>query len=143
MNGRVVQHTIGLTLVALSLAGCGGAQPEPADTPVPPTSTATEAPTPTPSPTPTHIPTNTPTRTPSPTVTPTSIPAPPPTETPVQVDVLCDVSVTLTGPAGDPAARSPQTHFLVDVQGAGATQVAVEFPGGETIILQLYGDFFG
>jgi hypothetical protein len=57
--------------------------------------------------------------------------------------VLCDVSVTLTGPAGDPAARSPRTHFLVDVQGAGAAQVAVEFPGGETIILQLYGDFFG
>jgi hypothetical protein len=57
--------------------------------------------------------------------------------------VLCDVSATLTGPAGDPAARSPQTNFLVDVRGAGAAQVAVETPGGETIILQLHDDFFG
>jgi hypothetical protein len=120
---------------------------EPPATPTlePPATPTLEPPaTPTPLPTPTPVPTNTPTRTPRPTATPTSTPAPPPTDTPVQVQVLCDVSVTLTGPAGDPAARNPQTNFQVDVRGAGAAQVAVESPGGETIIiLQQQGDFFG
>jgi hypothetical protein len=68
-SAKLLQPMLGLSLVVLLLAGCGGAQAVPTATPVPPTA----LPTPTPVP-----PTATPTQTPVP---PTATPLPPPTAT--------------------------------------------------------------
>ncbi|KPL18102.1 MAG: hypothetical protein AMJ93_14210 [Anaerolineae bacterium SM23_84] len=69
------------------------------------------------------------------------LPTPTPTETPIPVDLWCDVNSFLTGPAGDPAFRSPQTVLMGGVREGSATQVLVEFPSGETMTLPL-GDVF-
>jgi hypothetical protein len=57
----------------------------------------------------------------------------------MRVDVYC----ALTGPAGDPASRNPQTKFEAIVQDRNAAQVMVETPSGETVIVTPYGDIYG
>jgi hypothetical protein len=58
-------------------------------------------------------------------------------------DMHVDVSCRLTGPAGDPASRRPETVFEVRVEAQQAAQVAVETPDGERIFLERFGDIFG
>ncbi len=60
-----------------------------------------------------------------------------------------DVSCRLTGPAGDLAARNPETVFDVTVETGGAetapreARIAVETPDRGTIVLEPFGDIFG
>ena len=141
------------------------APPAPTITPVPPTPsvvppTATTTPLapgiiPTPLPTEIHTAaftptatttpddTPTPTNTPSPTLPPTSEPTPTPLDTPVKVGVWGDVICHLTGSAGDPASRNPETVFNADVPSDNAAQVMVESPSGDIVMLPRYGDVFG
>jgi hypothetical protein len=53
----------------------------------------------------------------------------------------CDVNSYLWGAAGDPASRNPETVIMGSIRGGNATQVAVELPNGETLLLPLSGVF--
>jgi hypothetical protein len=75
---KLLQHMIGVTLIALFAAGCGATVAPP--TPVPPVAT-TVPPTPVPAATSTPLPTATLTQTPTPINTPTSTPTPTPPPT--------------------------------------------------------------
>jgi hypothetical protein len=68
----------------------------------------------------------------------------PATPTPApQVHVNANVFCRLTGPAGAPGTRSPETVFDVYVQGKGVAQMAVTLPDGRRLALQPYGDIYG
>jgi len=56
-----------------------------------------------------------------------------------QVDVRCGLS----GPAGDPASRDPETILEIRVQSSEAVQIVVETPDGDTVALPSYGDLYG
>jgi hypothetical protein len=86
---------------------------------------------------------------PSPTATPTPVPPtatdqPTSTATPIEASMWCDVSSSLSGPAGDPAFRNPMTGLEAVVQGSNAVRnvakISVEIPSGETFIIPPYGD---
>jgi hypothetical protein len=62
---------------------------------------------------------------------------------PPAIEMWVDVYCALSGPAGDPASRDPQTQLGANVQSPKAVEVAVESPNGETIILPRYSDFWG
>ena len=53
----------------------------------------------------------------------------------------CDANSYLWGAAGDPASRNPETIIMGSIRGGNATQVAVELPNGETLVLPLSGVF--
>jgi Tol biopolymer transport system component len=83
---------------------------------------------------------------PIPTLSPAEIPTlvPTPTPTPVEFVMSCDVSAFLTGPAGDPASREPETVLSITIQGGEAAQVTIELPSGETVAalpLGSYGEY--
>jgi hypothetical protein len=68
----------------------------------------------------------------------------PATPTPApQVRLNVNVFCRLTGPAGAPGTRRPETVFDVYVQGKGVAQMTVTFPDGRRLTLQPYGDIYG
>jgi Tol biopolymer transport system component len=80
---------------------------------------------------------------PIPTLSPAEIPTlvPTPTPTPVEFGMSCDVSASLTGPAGDPASREPETVLSITIQGGEAAQVTIELPSGETVAALPLGSY--
>ena len=81
-----------------------------------------------------------PTKTSVPTMSPTPMITSEPTPTPetaVETSLWCDMNSFLTGPAGDPASRNPETVFMGEFWASGATQVMVESPNGERVVFPL------
>jgi Tol biopolymer transport system component len=72
---------------------------------------------------------------------PTLVPTPVPTV--VEFGMWCDVSASLTGPAGDPASREPETMLSVTIWGGEAAQVTIELPSGESVAAELWGNHEG
>jgi hypothetical protein len=62
---------------------------------------------------------------------------------PLQEGLSVDVSCSLTGPAGDPASRNPETVFDATLANIDAIQAVVETPDGDTIVMPAYGDIYG
>jgi|GEM_PF-1802374 len=69
---------------------------------------------------------------------PHPIPSPPEPE----LRIWCDVYGDLSGPAGDPASRHPETCLDALVRDGEVASVTVQLPSGETVVLQRYGDIY-
>lgn len=53
----------------------------------------------------------------------------------------CDVSASLTGPAGHPASREPETVLSITIWGGEAAGVTIELPSGETVGASPFGSY--
>jgi hypothetical protein len=59
------------------------------------------------------------------------------------VEMYVDVWCGLSGPAGDPASRHPETILNAQLANRRVAQVSVEYPDGEAVTLPSYGDVYG